>query len=410
MTKVAQVAFSGLSGASDVCAALALAGRKAGVLQTIAFWGTEPVIEARRKRCADAGIESAAFPKKRGLDFAGQRAVQQWAAKNRDADAFILHYPAAIFAVRKALRGMARPPLVIAIEHHPNSLKRPHEWLLSALLLWRADGVVYLTDGYRDAVARRLGPLFSLRKKRTTVIGNGIELDRYQMPGLAKTPGEFVIGMSGRMTPVKDYVTLLRAFATLRDDTEDRALASASAADGAAASTVSSPGSALSGPSRRMAEHPPHPGPRLRIELAGDGPMRPDLEALAASLSITHAVTFLGLVPFDDLLPRMRSWDAFVLSTHGETQPLALMEAMACGLPCIGSAVAGVTDVIRDGQNGILVPESDPVALASALAHLASDPARRACLADAALYSAKASFSSAKMWENFRNFIGSLGR
>ncbi|MBX7208733.1 MAG: glycosyltransferase [Verrucomicrobiaceae bacterium] len=371
MHKVAQVAFSGLSGASDVCAALAIAGQKSGARQTVAFWGTEPVVEGRVKRCAAAGVETAAFSKKRGLDPAGQRAVRDWAAAHRDVDAFILHYPAAFFAVRKALRGMSKRPPILAIEHHPNLLKRPHEWMLSALLLWLGDGVVYLTDVYRDAVARKLGPLFSRRKSRTAVIGNGIELDRYQAPGIARDDGAFVVGMSGRMTPVKDYATLLRAFAGLRKA---------------------------------------RPSLNARLEFAGDGPMRGELEALAASLGIADVVSFLGLMPFDALLPRMRSWDAFVLSTHGETQPLALMEAMACGLPCIGSAVAGVVDVVRDGHNGILVPESDPDALSLALGRLAREPARRSALAAAALDCARTSFSSGKMWQRFEDFVGSLPR
>lgn len=371
MHKVAQIAFSGLSGASDVCAALAIAGQKSGVPQTIAFWGTEPVVEARMKRCADTGIATAAFSKKRGIDAAGQQAVCQWASDNRDADAFVLHYPAALFAVRKAMRGMSKRPPIIAIEHHPNLLKRPHEWLLSILLLWRGDGVVYLTEAYRNEVARRLGPLFSLRKKRTAVIGNGIELDRYQTPATAKTPGQFVIGMSGRMTPVKDYTTLLRAFATLRKEL---------------------------------------PSLNARLEFAGDGPMRAELESLAASLGIADSVTFLGLMSFNDLLPRMRSWDTFVLSTHGETQPLALMEAMACGLPCIGSSVAGVTDVVRDGENGLLVPESDSASLAAALGALAAEPARRASLGTAALQCAQTHFSSTTMWDRFKTFIGGITR
>jgi glycosyltransferase involved in cell wall biosynthesis len=341
------------------------------VRQSIAFWGVEPVIEARVKRCADASIATAVFSKKRGLDAAGQRAVQKWVATNRDADAFILHYPAAIFAVRKGLRGTARRPPIIAIEHHPNVLKRPHEWLLSVLLLWRCDGVVYLTDVYRNDVARRLGPLFNLRKKHATVIGNGIELDRYRIPGLAKTPGEFVIGMSGRMTPVKDYTTLLVAFAALRKI---------------------------------------QPALNARLEFAGDGAMRGELEALAASLRIADSVSFLGLLPFSELVPRMRSWDTFVLSSHGETQPLALMEAMACGLPCVGSAVAGMTDVVHDGRNGILVAESDADELAKVLSHLARDPGRRAELAEAALQCAQTSFSSVKRWKEVRQFIESLGQ
>jgi glycosyltransferase involved in cell wall biosynthesis len=369
MRKVAQIAVSGLSGASDVCAAMAIAGQRAGVHQTIAFWGIEPVVEARMQRCRDAGIVAAGFPKKQGIDSAGQRAVQGWVAANRDADAFILHYPASILAVRKGLRGVTKRPRVVAIEHHPNSLKRPHEWLLSVVLLWRADGVVYLTDVYRDEVARRLGPVFRLRRKRTAVVGNGIELDRYRTPVPARALGEFVIGMSGRMTPVKDFTTLLKAFAALRRN---------------------------------------QPGLNARLEFAGDGAMRGELEALAASLGIADSVLFLGLLPFNDLVPRMRSWDAFVLSTHGETQPLALMEAMACGLPCVGSAVAGVTGVIRDGQNGILVAESEAGALAKALGDLVGDAALRARLGEAALHCAQASFSSARMWEDVRNFIGRL--
>jgi glycosyltransferase involved in cell wall biosynthesis len=371
MRKVVQVAVSGLSGASDVCAALAIAGEKAGVHQAIAFWGIEPVIEARVKRCVNEGIVTAAFSKKQGLDSAGQRAVQTWVAAHRDADAFILHYPASIFAVRKGLRGAGRRPAIVAIEHHSNLLKRSHEWMLSVLLLWRGDGVIYLTDAYRTEVARRLGPLFWLRKKRTAVIGNGIELERYQVPGLARATGQFVIGMSGRMTAGKDYSTLLKAFAAFRQS---------------------------------------RPAADARLELAGDGAMRGELEALAASLGIADAVSFLGLLPFSELVPRMRSWDAFVLSTRGETQPLALMEAMACGLPCIGSAVAGVIDVIHDGRNGILVSGSDTDALAKALRDLADDPARRATLADAALQCARASYSSTRMWENVSGFVGRLRR
>ena len=86
MRKAAQIAFSGLSGASDVCAALAIAGQKAGVRQTVAFWGTEPVVEARVKRCADVGIETAAFPKNRGIDSAGQPHVALYADEGLRGD------------------------------------------------------------------------------------------------------------------------------------------------------------------------------------------------------------------------------------------------------------------------------------------------------------------------------------
>lgn len=368
MREAAQVAFSGLSGASDLCAALAIAGQKAGVPQHVAFWGTEPVIQARVERCHEAGVSTAVIPKKQGfLDAASQRAVTAWAAGLTQADAFILHYPAALFAIRRAARSMPGRPRILALEHHPNTLKRPHEWLLSVLLLWLGDGVVYNTEAYRADVAKKLGPLF--RRGRTRVITNGIELDRYQAPAAAKTPGVFTVGMSGRMMPVKDYQTLLRAFARLRQQ---------------------------------------QPGLKLKLEFAGDGPMRPELETLSRELGLAAEVEFLGLMPFTTLVPRMRSWDAFVLSTHGETQPLALMEAMACGLPCIGSIAPGVVDIMKDGENGLLFPVGDEAGLARLIGDLAADPARRQTLASAALEMARSSFSSATMWRHFQTFIESL--
>jgi glycosyltransferase involved in cell wall biosynthesis len=366
MRSVAQIAFSGLSGASDLCAALAIAGQKAGVPQKVAFWGTEPLIEARRERCEGAGVSTVYLPKKQGLDPASQRELQTWAGQQREAQAVIMHYPAGLFALRKAFRGLKSRPAILALEHHPNQLKRPHEWLLSVLLLWLGDGVVYNTETYRSEVERKLGPLFNLRRGKTTIITNGIELGRYQATPAPKPTGEFRIGMSGRMAEVKDYKTLLRAFAGLQIG---------------------------------------QPNCNLRLELAGDGPMRAELEALAGELGISDLVNFLGLMPFNDLLPRMRSWDVFVLSTFGETQPLALMEAMACGLPCLGTAVPGVLDVVEPGKNGLLVDAADVRQMTAELARLVAEADLRQALGAGALDYAQRKFSSSTMWNNFQKFI-----
>ena len=371
MRRVGQVAFSGLSGASDLCAALAIAGQDAGVPQSVAFWGTEAIIEARQNRCRDAGVATAVFAKKQGLmDRAGTKAVEGWATGLGEVDAFILHYPAALSAVWKAARSMPSRPGIFALEHHPNTLKRPHEWLLSVLLLWLGDGVAYNTETYRSDVAKKLGPFFSLRKHRTRVITNGIELDRYRVPPMKRSGGEFVIGMSGRMMPVKDYATLIRAFKLLCTES-------------------------------------PQLNPRL--ELAGDGPSRGELESLVAGLGLSDRVTFLGLMPFGEMVPRMRSWDTFVLSTHGETQPLALMEAMACGLPCLATRAPGVVDIVEEGKNGRLFEIGADQALCVLLKELAQDEEGRGKLSAGALQYAKAHFSSASMWSNFQNFIASKG-
>jgi len=367
MRRIGQVAFSGLSGASDLCAALSIAGQKAGVKQSVAFWGTEAIIEARENRCRDAGVQTAVYSKKQGLvDREGARALAGWAESLGDVDAFILHYPAALPAVLKAAKRLPKRPGIFALEHHPNSLKRPHEWLLSVMLLWMGDGVAYNTEAYRSDVAKKLGPLFSLRRNRTRVITNGIELDRYRVLPTPKAEGQFVVGMSGRMMPVKDFQTLIQAFRLFLDE---------------------------------------NPGLNARLELAGDGPMRRELEFLATKQGLAEKITFLGLMPFGEMVPRMRSWDVFVLSTHGETQPLALMEAMACGLPCLATAAPGVVDIMTEGENGMLFEVGDKTRLCLLLKTLAHEKQTRERLAEAALQFAGSRFSSSMMWNNFHDFI-----
>jgi glycosyltransferase involved in cell wall biosynthesis len=106
--------------------------------------------------------------------------------------------------------------------------------------------------------------------------------------------------------------------------------------------------------------------------IVGGGRRQGDMEKLAASLGIGGAVHFLGNrrdVP--DLLGAM---DIFVLPSHSEGVSLALLEAMAAGLPVIASAVGGLPEVIADGVNGLLIPPRDPGALAGALARLLAEP------------------------------------
>jgi glycosyltransferase involved in cell wall biosynthesis len=109
--------------------------------------------------------------------------------------------------------------------------------------------------------------------------------------------------------------------------------------------------------------------PKLR--LVGDGELRPQLERIVAQLNIQDNVEFLGLrSDVVDLL--QQSW-GFVLPSRSEGMPNALLEAMACGLPCIATRVSGSEDVIADGFNGILVESEQPVQMAHALRCLIED-------------------------------------
>jgi len=114
--------------------------------------------------------------------------------------------------------------------------------------------------------------------------------------------------------------------------------------------------------------------PSAQLWLVGDGPSRPELEAHALALGISHSVHFAG--PVEDPAPLWRAADAAVLPSRTEGLPLALLEALASGLPVVATAVGGTPEVM-DEHCGALVEPGDAVGLARGLRWaLASDDAR----------------------------------
>jgi glycosyltransferase involved in cell wall biosynthesis len=124
--------------------------------------------------------------------------------------------------------------------------------------------------------------------------------------------------------------------------------------------------------------------PEVALALAGDGPDRAALEARAVELGIAGRVWFVGSVPRETVLRLFRAADASVLPSAWENFPHTVVESLAVGCPVIASAVGGVPEVVRDGQNGLLVAPNDPAALAAAISRFFSDAELRARLSAAA--------------------------
>jgi glycosyltransferase involved in cell wall biosynthesis len=137
--------------------------------------------------------------------------------------------------------------------------------------------------------------------------------------------------------------------------------------------------------------------PTARLWLAGEGPMRPQLEAEIASAGLAGRVVLAGV--FDNVDTLLAAADLFVLPSWEEGMSLALLEAMAAGLPIVASDIPGNRDLITPDQSGLLVPVRNTDRLASAIVQLLESRPRGARLGDAAREIAAQRFSLAQMAE-----------
>jgi glycosyltransferase involved in cell wall biosynthesis len=183
---------------------------------------------------------------------------------------------------------------------------------------------------------------YTPRSTPVTVVPYGVDLDRFTP--VERLPAErVVIGAASRMSPEKGLSYLVEAFARLRD------------------------------------RH----GDRVRLRIAGDGPERSRIEALARRLEIEDAVELRGWVDHDELPAFLHGLDIFVLPSTYEGFGVAAVEASATALPVVATNVYGIPDVVRDGVTGLLTPDRDAEALAGAIGRLVDDPTLRRSLGEA---------------------------
>ncbi len=121
--------------------------------------------------------------------------------------------------------------------------------------------------------------------------------------------------------------------------------------------------------------------PNAHFVFLGDGPMRGELTAMAEDLGVASHVTFLGFRR--DVAEVMSAYDVFVLASWWEPFGLVLVEAMALGVPVIGTRAGGAPEVVVEGETGLLVPPKDADVLAESIVRLATSPEMRCDMAAA---------------------------
>lgn len=243
----------------------------------------------------------------------------------------ILHchrHQATVYGTFAAL--IARIPVVLGHVHGLNRSKPLRRKFINAFVLRRATRLLAVGESVKQDILRQNR---FLKSDKVISLGNSIDIDRFS--SIAITPEQakealglptdsFVYGTAGRMVPTKGYSYLIQAFVKVK---------------------------------QRV--------PNAHLIFAGDGRLRVHLEELAQKEGIAPSIHFLGRR--EDMHNVLRAMDVFVLSSIAEGIPRVILEAMAAGVPCIGTDVGGIGEILDNGRLGRLVRACNAEALAEAM-------------------------------------------
>ena len=135
-------------------------------------------------------------------------------------------------------------------------------------------------------------------------------------------------------------------------------------------------------------------GVKARLFVGGDGEMLGELKQLSRDCGIADKIHWLGLV--QDPSSLLQASDLFLLATVGEAFGLVLAEAMACGVPVVGSRAGAIPEVVKDGETGLLVTPRDPASLADGIETLVRDKSLRQKMAREAVAHVRENFTLEK--------------
>ena len=235
-------------------------------------------------------------------------------------------------------------PVLFFTEHNEWDRRRPLPVLdtLERLLYARFDRIIAVSEPVRAGLRLWLGQGLS---HRVTVIENGVpvwpefRLDREERARLmaelaVRVDSRPVLIAVGRLAPQKAPLDLIEACSWLRKF-----------------------------------------GHAFTCLVVGDGPLRGQVQKAVEEEGLVPYVRILG--EREDVARLLSLADAFVMASHWEGLPLALLEAMAAGRPVVATSVGGIPGVVTDGYNGLLVPPRAPREMARAVARLLDDPSER---------------------------------
>ncbi|MFY8117856.1 MAG: glycosyltransferase family 4 protein [Roseateles sp.] len=286
--------------------------------------------------CGEALRSGQGLGRLRALAYAVEAAmVARWMAR-RDLHHLHVHFGNAAALVGMLVKTLSGAGLSLTI-HGPDEFDDVYGQRLVNKVA-AADGVVCISQSVRSQLMRLSSPRHWGKLRLCHL---GVDPERYQPSTSRRRPGPPRLLCIGRLTPAKGQLLLLRACAELQ-----------------------------------------RKGLDFELIIVGDGPDRQGLQHSARLLQLQPRVRFTGALNQAQVRAELEDADAFVLPSLAEGIPVVLMEAMACGLPCLSSPVNGIPELIEHERDGLLATPGDTQALAAQLARLISDAALRGKLAE----------------------------
>lgn len=309
------------------------------VFGAYADWARAPAQEKR----GDIEVFHPRFfvPPKTAMGFAPgaltrcfRKSVRKLIDDGWDFDLIDAHYfyPDGVAAARIA-RELGKPLVITARGTDVNLLPEypgPRRAILKAAN--RADAIIAVASALKDALGET-----GAQKEKITVLRNGVDLNLFKETD--RETARRALGLSGLVLASVGHLIERKGH-----DLAIRAL-------------------------RDL--------PEATLIIAGEGPARKTLTALAESLGLADRVRFLGRVPHEELAGVYSAADILVLASSREGWPNVLLEAMACGTPCVAADVWGTGEVIRSPDAGRLAEERTPSAIAGAIRSLLQNPPGR---------------------------------
>jgi glycosyltransferase involved in cell wall biosynthesis len=319
---------------------------------------------------AEAGVSSSCLGAASSVD-------PRWLVRLRrrlgqgDVDVVHVHSPLVASGTRLVVRALParRRPALVYTEHNRWEQYEPLTRHLNHLTYGLDDWQLAVSGGVRDSIHRS-------RRARVQVLVHGIDVAAVAAGAAGRDevraswgvgPETVVVGTVANLRTEKAYPDLV--------DAAGRVVAAS-------------------------------PGREVVFVAIGQGPLEAEIGAAVRSSGLGDRFRLLGYRP--DATSLMAGFDLFVLASHHEGLPVALMEAQALGLPVVATAVGGVPEAVEHEVSGLLVEPGQPAALAAAVLTLAGDPGRRARMGEAAREQARrfdAAAATATIEDGYRRLV-----